>query len=69
MNAAAGRVELLSTSRSLEHALKLGVSQSTPWDCPWLGHLERTGGSLQEACREQRCNRPLGAPAQAFSNH
>jgi len=45
----ASRTELQSATASFRRAMKLGVAKATDWDLPWLGRLERTEGSVQNA--------------------
>jgi hypothetical protein len=45
----ASRNELQTATASFRRAMKLGVAKGTEWDLPWLGRLERTEGSLQNA--------------------
>jgi hypothetical protein len=45
----ASRSELQTAAASFRRAMKLGVAKGTDWDLPWLGRLERSEGSLQNA--------------------
>jgi hypothetical protein len=45
----ASRSELQSATAAFRRAMKLGVAKATDWDLPWLGRLERTEGSVQNA--------------------
>jgi hypothetical protein len=45
----ASRRELLDADAAFRRTLKLGVARTTGWDLPWLGNMERTEATLQNA--------------------
>src|SRR5579871_1572915 len=47
--ASASRADLLAAGGAIRRALKLAVARPTDWDLPWLGRLDRTEASLQNA--------------------